>query len=159
MTTAPEVLHVRLRRDGDGWPPFDYEEVPAERLTRDRYRLSSVPAFARRLAFGDIVRVEFYGEPAVAWIEEVLEPSGNSTVRVIVRRGAADSTVISAIRDLGVVAVPTPLDGLFAVNIPRDLDYARIRKRLLEYEASGEIDFEEGALSPHHDYGTLTPDL
>jgi hypothetical protein len=147
-----ELLHIRLTRDTSGWPPFDSEEIEADELQEEEFRLRRPPAFAKRLAAGDVVRVGRYTDSQVPWVEEIIESSEHSTVRIIVRKGIDDSIVTNLIEALQLRAWPTPLAGLFAVDIPADRDYSVIRATLLSRQAAGDIDFEEGALSARHDY-------
>jgi hypothetical protein len=64
-------LHIRLRQDEAGYPPFSAEEVEASEVGDHRFRLESVPSFAFGLALGDVVRVGHYG--ADLWVEELVE--------------------------------------------------------------------------------------
>jgi hypothetical protein len=147
-----EILHIKLARDSDNWPPFDNEEVQAENIGHHTYRITAPPAFARRLAVGDIVRTRHFGESQVAWIEEVIEHSGHSTLRVIVRKNADEKAVMALLEELDLVALSTPLLGLFAIDIPAERAYPSVRDRLLGSQAAGDIEFEEAALSVAHDY-------
>ncbi|MCC3775075.1 DUF4265 domain-containing protein [Streptomyces sp. UNOB3_S3] len=45
---------------------------------------ASLPAFAERLAVGNVVRIAHSGQPEAPRLDEFLERSGHSTLRVIV---------------------------------------------------------------------------
>ena len=66
------------------------------------------------------------------------------------RRPRSASTVSTFPLDL--VALSTPLLGLFAIDIPAERAYPSVRDRLLGSQAAGDIEFEEAALSVAHDY-------
>lgn len=152
MNTSPNVVHIRLNREGD-WPPFDSEEVAAVRLEEHKFQISSAPAFAKRLAVGDIVRVAHYGPSQDPWIEEVLAWSGNSTIRVIVFASAgkvAEEELIQGVGELGGVITPPVLSGLFVLNVPKGVDYGRMRTFLDKGESRGVWEYEEAAISANH---------
>ena len=147
------ILHIRLASDGN-WPPVAFEEIEAFPLGEDRFRLASPPAFAKRLAVGDTVRIARYGSPEVPWIDGLVEKSGHSTIRVIFFKSAGEAPegeLRLKMRQLGVSVVETSFDGLVAMDVPADVDYGAV----LDYLASGEErklwEFEEAAVSPSHD--------
>jgi hypothetical protein len=153
------TIHIRLASDGN-WPPVAFEEVKAFPVSGDRFRVASPPAFARRLAVGDIVRVARYGTPEQPWIEDLIEPGGHSTVRVIFFRSAGsghEKDLRSKISQFGARVFETSLEGLVAIDVPADVDYGIVR----EYPAAREDrklwEFEEGAISAIHDTGRLSP--
>lgn len=153
MAVEGEVLHIRLRREGE-WPPFDHEEVNGVPLEGHQYRLASPPAFAKRLAVGDVVRVIHAGDPEVPWVSEVVERSGHSTVRVIVFKDGgqqAEDRLEREAAEVGVSALRTCLDGLFVIDIPAGISYPSVRTFLASGAARGVWDYEEAAISAHHD--------
>ncbi|MCF6523102.1 DUF4265 domain-containing protein [Streptomyces sp. JJ36] len=155
MDTAHEVIHIRLRQEGD-WPPVAQEEVTAVPLGEHRYRLADPPAFAKRLAVGDVVRVLHHGEPEVPWIDELLEHSGHSTLRVIVFRQAgeaAERELADRMTALGATVHRTPLDGLLALDVPASVPYDPVRAALEDGEGRGLWEYEEGSVSAVHDAG------
>jgi hypothetical protein len=147
-----EHIQIRLRRDSDGWPPFETEEIDAEEIGDHTYRICAPPAFARRLAVGDVVTTRCFGHSPTHWVESIVESSGNSTLRIIVRRGTSETDVLDMLGKLGLQPLPTALEGMFVIDVPADRTYAPVRARLLASQAAGEIDFEEGAVSGKHDY-------
>jgi len=147
-------IHVRLAVEG-GWPPVAFEELEAKPLGDHRYRLLSPPAFAKRLAVGDVVHVEHHGSPEQAWVDSVIEPSGHSTVRVIFFEAAGHASEESLRRELeglGVQIHETGLRGLIAVDIPGEVSYPSVRALLDEGESQGRWEFDEGTISRLHDY-------
>jgi hypothetical protein len=144
------ILHLALRQDGSGWPPFDKEEVEAERIGVDLYRLVEPPAFAKNLAVDYVVHAHEYGEPPLPWVESVVEPSGHSTIRIIVRQGASAEEILPELQGLGLTLGPTALKGLFVADLGPDVPYAPIRRRLQEFLDDGKVDLEEAAMSERH---------
>ncbi|MFF4157976.1 DUF4265 domain-containing protein [Streptomyces sp. NPDC001678] len=156
MASTHEVVHIRLRQEGD-WPPFEQEEVAAIALDDHRYRLASPPAFAKRLAVGDVVRVMHNGRPEVPWVDKVLEHSGHSTLRVIVfEKGSrqAEALLERKMAELGLSVRRTRMNGLFAIDVPAEQSYSTVRSALDAEAERGTWDYEEAAISSVH-YGQL----
>jgi len=156
MKERMSKVHVRLATEG-GWPPVAFEELDAKFLGDHRYQLLSPPAFAKRLAVGDVVHVEHYGLPEQIWVDSVIESSGHSTVRVIFFQAAGRESEDSLKREfdgLGVRVYETAFQGLIAVDIPAEVDYRFVRAILDEGESRKLWDFDEGAISHVHDYGS-----
>ncbi|MEV5752120.1 DUF4265 domain-containing protein [Actinoallomurus sp. NPDC052308] len=138
-----------------GWPPVAFEEVEARSLGDHRYELVSPPAFAKRLAVGDVVGVVYHGSPEQAWVDSVLESSGHSTVRVIFFQAAGREPEDNLRRELdrlGVQIHETAFRGLIAVDIPGGVNYDFVRAILEEGESRKLWEFDEGAISHLHDY-------
>ncbi|MEV6675237.1 DUF4265 domain-containing protein [Streptomyces sp. NPDC051162] len=153
MSSTNEVVHIRLRQEGD-WPPFAQEEVAAVPLDEHRFRLASPPAFAKRLAVGDVVRVLHSGLPEVPWVDEILEHSGHSTLRVIVfEKGGRQAEVHleQKMADLGLPVHQTRLKGLFVIDVPPGHSYSTVRSVLDAEAERGLWDYEEAAISASHD--------
>lgn len=153
MNPGSRVIHIRLQKDGD-WPPFESEEVSAVQVGDHQFRLESPPAFARRLAVGDVVRVVHHGSAHDMWIEEVLEWSGHSTVRVIVFRDAgteAEDELLAGVPKLSCSIRPTGLESLFAIDVPDAVEYSPLQHFLEDGSRRGLWDYEEAAISRVHD--------
>ena len=135
-------LHVRLRQDGSGYPPFSAEEVQASEVGDHLFRLESVPSFAFGLAFGDVVRAEHHGE--ARWVEELVSASGHSTVRVIPLGSARLDDLKVALKDRGCTLFPGVVSEMLAVDVPRSVDFEELRAYLLVGRESGVWDFSVG---------------
>ena len=152
MDSNSRVVHINLHKEGD-WPPYDSEEVSATQLSDHEFQISVAPAFARRLAVGDIVRVGRYGPTQVPWVEEVLRPSRHSTLRVIIFAATGKSTeeeLSQGIAGLGCTISPGPLDGLFVVDVPGDVNYLHVKEFLESGDADGKWEYEEASISANH---------
>jgi hypothetical protein len=150
-----QVLHIRLQQD-DQWPPFDCEEVLGEPEGERRYRLLTAPAFARRLAVGDVVTAH-RDSTGWLWIDGVVQRGDHSTVRVLVRRAEAESGLSAALDAQGCRVSSSPLPDLLVVDVPGPVDYAAVRALLEEGERQGDWEYQEAAISLHHDRMTLIP--
>lgn len=152
MDRLPKV-HVRLAVEGS-WPPVDFEELTAKPLGDHRYELVSPPAFAKRLAVGDVVRVVHYGTPEQPWVDSVIDSSGHSTVRVIFFQKAGREPEDHLRRELdrmGVQIHETSFRGMIALDIPGEVNYDSVSAILKEGESRKFWEFDEGGISRLHD--------
>ncbi|HEX5597590.1 MAG TPA: DUF4265 domain-containing protein [Micromonosporaceae bacterium] len=147
-----QLLQLRLQQD-DVWPPFDCEEVRGQPVGDHRYRVLTPPAFAKRLAVDDIVTASPDATGRM-WINAMVERGAHSTIRVILLQPGRESELTSALTAQGCRVGPSPLPGLLTVDVPESVDYAEVRSLLEAGERRGEWEFQESAVSLHHDLGT-----
>lgn len=137
-------LNFPLEQDEDGYPPFASEGVWAEDLGDGRLKIDSIPFYVQDLSADDIVEATPGPEGGLVYVRTI-QPSSNSTLRVILYEEDAREQLLNSLRDLGCdyeIAVPTTL---IAVNVPAAADVAQLLD-LLSREADAEkIDFEESA--------------
>jgi hypothetical protein len=136
------LLHIRLRQDESGYPPFAAEEVEATELDDHRFRLETVPSFAFGLGSGDVVRAAHYGTEL--WVEELVEPSGHSTVRVIALGSNSIDAPRKALQDLGCSAFKSRIDGMIAVDVPPSVDFDLVCSYLETGREESRWDFDIG---------------
>ncbi|MEV7012144.1 DUF4265 domain-containing protein [Streptosporangium sp. NPDC051022] len=146
-----------LQQDDDGWPPVGSEGMWAIPLGPDRARLDNIPFFVRGVASGDVVHLETDAE-GVVWAKEVVEFSGNCTIRVIPYRDGDLEGDLGAVLDLfaplGVEGEGLEQFGLVALNVPPTADLAGVRRLLREGQDS-RWDYEEGCITD--DWCALDP--
>lgn len=143
MGLALVKIVFELERDEDGYPPEKWEGVWSKPLGGDRFQIDNVPFFVRGVSCDDIVRaVPVGGELR---FEEVIEPSSNSTIRVIVYDLNELEAVRCRLKEFGCDVEGTGIAGLLAANVPRGalekvLDFVRLGFN------EDRWDFEEGAV-------------
>lgn len=142
------TLHVRVQQD-ERWPPFDQEEVLGQPVGDGRYRILTPPAFAKRLSVDDVVLVSHHD--GSAWVDTVVEAGSHSTIRVLVLRSEAEAQLIAALVALGCRVSTSPVPGLLVADVPKAADYVDIRHFLEEGEKQADWEFQEAAVSMHHD--------
>lgn len=135
-------LLIRLQQDETGYPPFTAEEVDAIEVGDHRFSLGTVPAFAFGLAKGDVVRVEHHDD--AAWIVELLEPSGHSSLRVIALGSNSVETPRAALEGLGCPTFKTVIDGMIAVDVPPSVDLDSVLSYLVAGREASMWDFNVG---------------
>ncbi|MEV4258295.1 DUF4265 domain-containing protein [Spirillospora sp. NPDC049652] len=145
-------VHVRLTVEG-GWPPVAFEELEARPRGDHRFELTSPPAFARRLAVRDVVRVAHHGSPEQVWVESLIEPGGHSTVRVIFFEAAGREPEVDLRRELdrlGARIYETGFQGMISVDIPGGVDFDSARAFLDDGESRNFWEYDEGVISNLH---------
>lgn len=142
-------VFVTLKRNDEGYPPWDEEEIWAEPAGSDLFRLDASPTFAKGLSYRDVVHVVAVGE---RWyIDRVVESHGHSTIRAILFDDEHHDRLQSLCREHGCDADHTEVQGLFAIDVPPDKNYNELVKELTEGHRNGFWDYEVGAVSAHHD--------
>lgn len=150
----PQLVRVRflLAKDDLGWPPAESEGLWAEPVGGDRYRIDNIPWFARELACDDVVRAEPDAE-GVLWGVKRVRWSGACTIRVMAPRdGRPVEAELAAITEAfaahGVDYEGNQDLGLLALSIPAEADLYAIKTLLMDGQAQGRWDYEEGCISP-----------
>src|SRR4051794_21746489 len=145
-------VRFRLQRGSDGWPPVESEGVWARPCGGREYELDNVPWFAVGVAFGDRVLAE-PDEDGVLWVQAHLLWSGRYTIRVIPLGDGAASEQLQSIIDLfaplgAECEGALPAFKLVALDIPSTARLAEIKSLLVQGEAEGRWDYEEGCIDP-----------
>ena len=142
---------VELEIDEDGWPPVGSERLWAFHLGGERYRIDSVPWFARDLAVGNVVRAQAPDPHSHPVFIDVLEPSDHITVRLICFRGgplAGDlAQALEPFTRLGVYGEGLTQYGMLALDITPHEPLDRIVDVLRRGQANGSWEYEEGRIT------------
>jgi len=119
-------LLFRLVQDEEGWPPFAVEGLWCE-PDGNLYRLRTFPLFVKGVAYDDLLSVDTDVTGEVTGYE-VMKPSGNSTMWLIISEQSLRERVLAELNDLGcgVTEGPEAFGGLAAVNIQAYVRLAEI---------------------------------
>ncbi|MGC2745539.1 MAG: DUF4265 domain-containing protein [Candidatus Angelobacter sp.] len=152
---ASEMIKIgfKLERDEDDYPPADWEWMWAKRVGGSTVRLDNIPFFAKGISSGDVVMAEQTDKGLI--FKKLHQPSGHSTVRVVVYRENRDdgelAKVVSDIRrsleGLGSKTELSHLPNLIAVDVPPNVEYESVSTFLSEKERDGILEYEEAALA------------
>lgn len=146
-------IGFKLERDQDNYPPADWEWLWASRVSAYTFKIDNIPFFAKLISYGDVVEVEQTNTGLV--FNALIQPSGHSTVRVIVhRRGRNDEQLQAAVeevkvamRDMGCNVEKSHILGLIAVDVPPEVNYHSIAEFLSQKEREGLLGYEEACLA------------
>jgi hypothetical protein len=152
---SKEMVKVgfKLARDEDDYPPADWEWMWARRVSDSTFKIDNIPFFAKSISCGDIVAAEQTNKGLV--FRELVQPSGHSTVRVIVHRGdrndeqlrAVVEDVKQALRAMGCSAELSHIPSLIAVDVPPEVNYQSVAAFLSQKEHDGLLGYEEACLA------------
>jgi hypothetical protein len=148
--TKRTLKKIVANLDPDAWHGHATETMWAERVDEARYKLRSVPFYARGLSVEDIVRTEKHDSVDV--IIGVIIHGGHSTYRIFLGEGIApeSDTFSQYWEPLATVGCTfeRATKRLLAVDIPPFADIHHVYAALEEGEAAGIWDFEEGSIAP-----------
>lgn len=143
--TEQVKIAVTLVKDEDGYPPFDSEDLVSTPVGEGRYRIESIPLFARGIAWGDIVSAVAEEDELV--FQEVVEPSGHSTVRLMVANEAEVPEVLEHFESKGCTGLNNFMPKLIALDVPPSLSMDDLKQELDMGYARARWDYEEACLA------------
>ena len=127
----------------DGYPPEEWESLWATQVKPDRFKIDNIPFYAKNLSCDDIVEATRQGGDYV--FKRVIEPSENSTIRVVLYDLADEAAIRRDLIGFGCAIEGTGTPGLIAVNVPKK-SLEKVIDALEVAFAEDKLDFEEGAL-------------
>lgn len=132
------------------------ETLWADDLGESRYRLRNSPWYIYNISLGDIVRAR-PAEDGMLEFVEVLERSGRSTFRVLVREGVDRATFERFWQPLEALgcSYEHAKGRLFAIDAPLGVDLGQVAALLAKGEADAVWDWEAGYW---HDAAGSEPD-
>lgn len=148
---APRHVKVHFRLEiTDDWPPAGVESLRAIDRGDGTVAVDNTPWFVRGIACGDVIRTRA-NEDGLLWAGDVVQPSQNCTIRLIVLRdkgsSAARQSVLDAFRKLGVTGEGIEQFGMVALDVPPEAPLNKIRQ-LLDHGAAQEWwHLEEGCVT------------
>jgi len=125
--------------------------------TGDQIEVKKIPLHARRLALGDIVAVEYDENDRAHYFSKRVMPSGNTTVRILFEELKHLFSIRSDLEERGCETEFVSSMRVMAVNVPKHIPYAPIRRLLSAGEQSRWWQFDEPCLS-HPVLMSIVPD-
>jgi hypothetical protein len=118
---------------------------------KDLYKLDSIPFYAP-VAPGDIIFAEFDNTEQMLTYRKTIKYSGSSTVQVVILDTSIDINKLrNTFNDIGCISEQLN-DRYFAMEIPADIAYLPIKRKLIELEDANVISYAEPCLSTIHQY-------
>lgn len=110
--------HVKVLFEYDDGTPERCEVESLWAIPReDGYQLDNIPFYARGVANGDVVAVR-RGPDGELWYDELVKPSGHSTLRLWFAREEDVQKTREELRALGCASELSDLPRLVAVDVP-----------------------------------------
>jgi len=114
----------------------------------DYYQVKSVPAFAKNLAYGDIVQVEC--ENGQFHFEALVEESGHSVIHIILLNQNSKENITSKLSGYGCGVNTRVAENYLVIDIPPLILYMQIKVFLEKERKEENIDYSEACLSKQH---------
>ena len=120
--------------------------------SRGHYQLDSIPFYVSNIATDDIVYAEYDDTEEMLMYRETIQPSGNSTIWVVVTNEDVDIDEVRAQFD-ELDCLSEPLSNrFFAMEVKAQTNYLHVKDKLNVLKAEGQIDYTESCLSEQHQY-------
>ena len=151
MSAPPERPLVKIQAEIAGLEGLDGEQLWAEPLGDDLYRIESLPFYAYDVHFRDIIRaVQRAPDDELLTVVEVVRPSGYKTLRVMFDMELPHEEVEHLLGALTARKVEYEhSEGYFyALNVPPDADYEGVCRMLWSLENAGSLNYETGTVAP-----------
>lgn len=116
------------------------------------YKLDNIPFYVPSIACGDIVFAEYDTDEQFLTFRDLVTPSGNSTVQVVLMDESVETNEIRSLFDYLGCSSEKGKEGYFVVDVPANISYQPIKSLLLDLSGKGTIDYAEPCLSEMHDY-------
>ncbi|SFW87386.1 DUF4265 domain-containing protein [Chitinophaga sancti] len=129
-------------KDFDG--NIKIESVWAEKVG-DYYKILNVPFFAGNIAYGDIVSID--EEEGEMYFDELIEPSGHSTIQMIIYDKNGVSRIGEELVALGCDWEGSHLEGYISVDVPATISYIPIKEYLEQGKLKNLWDYKEACLA------------
>jgi hypothetical protein len=147
MNRKDPTKDVKLKivyRDFNG--DAQIESVWAEKMDTN-YKIANIPFFAYNISYEDIVSAE--EEDGELYFEELIIPSGNSTIQMIIYNKTHDNIagIGKELVDLGCGWEGSHLEGYISINVPATIDYKIIKSYLDEGFIAEKWDYKEACLA------------
>jgi hypothetical protein len=120
------------------------------------YKLSSIPFYVPKIATGDIVWAEYNEREGMLTYRKTVQHSGNSTLHAIILDDVHEVNVVCEILDNMGCRSEKLNQNYFALEVPANIDYIPVKRKLDELEKGGILDYAESCLSEKHQYKNIS---
>jgi hypothetical protein len=134
-----------LEQDEDGYPPASAETLWAIKVGDGLFKIDNIPFFALGIAVNDIVSA--VPEENAFRFKDVAQPSGHSTLRVVVYDAADVPAVRALFKQLGCSTELSHLPRLLAVDVPPSVSLEELKQVLESGRHQDRWGYEEACLA------------
>lgn len=111
------------------------------------YRIDNIPFYAKNIALGDLVSVEYDNQENALYFEDFIEVSGNSVIRIIFFKLELKDSICKELEQLGCFWEGSDKESLISISIGKELDYNEIINYIKDQFKLGNIDYEEACIA------------
>jgi Domain of unknown function (DUF4265) len=130
-------LSFLLSEDQSGPFPISTESLWCD-VEGKYYRLKSIPFFVDGISFDDLIEVSKAIDGNFK-IEQVIEPSKNSTVWLYFKDEQNGQKMLDSLLALGCGVEGGVFDGYFSVNVPHTIDFNKVQGLVHEGQQLGYV--------------------
>lgn len=132
-------------QEEEGFPPVTAEYLWCTRKGPS-FVVDNIPFYVQDISLGDTISAGV-NEDGELFFHELLVPSSNSTIRVLVRNEATTTEVVRLLESFGcAMEGGSTIRGLIAVSAPREAELVRLFEFLDSELERGTITFEEASV-------------
>ena len=132
-------------KDDDG--NYQIESVWATKES-NYYRINNIPFLVSSIALGDLVSVE--QDEDDLYFDELIEPSGHSTIQMIIFNEDEVLSIGKDVEALGCTWEGSHIKTLISIDIPKEANYGSIKQYLDKGETEKRWSYKEACLA--HNY-------
>lgn len=111
----------------------------------DCYRIKNTPFFAPNIAYDDLINVEDDG--GELFFDSLICPSGHSTIQVIILDEKEIEKITSDLVALRCNWEGSHLKGYISVDVPKEIDYKKVKQYLECKHLENQLDYKEACLA------------
>ena len=112
------------------------------------YQIQSIPAFAKNIAYGDLIKVEL--EDGEFHFDKLIKESGHSVVHIVLFNLDEKQKINKTLTDYGCGVNTNVAANYLVINVPAVVSYYEIKDFLDKKKSFNIIDYSESCLSYKH---------
>jgi hypothetical protein len=144
---------VRMMKKGDYKIKLVYhdleEKIAVESVWAEKednyYRIKNVPFFAPNIAYNDLVSVE--DDDGELFFDSLVEASGHSTIQIIFFDLQCFDEITNELVRLNCSWEGSHLKEYISVDVPKEVDYSKVKRYLDDMSSRKKLDYKEASLS------------
>lgn len=117
-------------------------------LENNIYQIKNTPFFAPNIAYNDIIKVE--DNQGILYFDEIIKTSENSTIQIIFFKDGFVESTVKNIEFLGCSWEGMYNQKILAINVPFNINYAKVKEYLDVLLNLDILDYKEACLSEIH---------
>lgn len=111
------------------------------------FRIRALPTFADDISLFDIVHVSEFDDRL--FVDDIVEESGHSTLRVILFDNSAHDRLLQICKDANCLIAHTEIPGLFAIDVSPEQSLVSLLRDLQSGRETGMWDMDEASVARH----------
>jgi len=114
----------------------------------DNYEIDNIPFYISNIALGDIISVEV--DEGELYFDDFIKESGNSTIQLVTFENIEQLEIGKEFEKLDCKWEGSDLSNYISINIPKTVNYRKVKNFLEKGFADEKWDYKEACLSESH---------